>query len=89
MLQFLDGVKRSYIYVYFLKNYRVNIMFVGLCNFCEDFGYVNFVNLREFIQKMGVDCQQLDFGSIMGFIIILQRYLKIKFVREVLKYNCF
>lgn len=88
MLQFPDGVKRSYIYAHLPKNYRANTMLAGLCNLCEDFGYANFANLRELIQKMGADCQQLDLGSIMGSITTLQRYLKTKFAREVLKYNC-
>lgn len=88
MLQFPDAVKRSYIYAHLPKNYRANTMLAGLCNLCEDFGYANFANLRELIQKMGADCQQLDLGSIMGSITTLQRYLKTKFAREVLKYNC-
>lgn len=88
MLQFPDGVKRTYIYAHLPKNYRANTMLAGLCNLCEDFGYANFANLRELIQKMGADCQQLDLGSIMGSITTLQRYLKTKFAREVLKYNC-
>lgn len=88
MLQFPDGVKRSYIYAHLPKNYRANTMLAGLCNLCEDFGYANFANLRELIQKMGADCQQQDLGSIMSSITILQRYLKTKFAHEVLKYNC-
>ena len=88
LLQFPDGVKRSYIYVHLRKNYRANTMLAGLCNLCEDFGHANFANLRELIQKMGADCPQQDLGSIMGSITILQGYLKTKFACEVLKYNC-
>ena len=71
MLQFSDGVKRSYIYAHLPKNYHANTMLAGLCNLWKDFGYANFANLQELIQKMGADCQQQDLGSIMG---LLMRY---------------
>lgn len=41
-MKFLNGVKWSYIYVYVLKNFCLNLMFVGFCNLCDDFGYFNF-----------------------------------------------
>ena len=58
LLEFPGGVKRRYIYGHILKNFRSNTMLAGLCNLCEDYGYANFANLKDLVQKVGADCQQ-------------------------------
>lgn len=40
LLEFPNGVKRSYIYAHMPKNYRSNTLLAGLCNLCEDFNWL-------------------------------------------------
>ena len=84
LLEFPGNVKRSYIYAHIPKNFRSNTMLAGLCNLCEDYGYSNFANLKAFVQKLGADCPQQEFGGTVKKITDLQRYLKTKFSHEVL-----
>lgn len=52
LLEFPNGVKRSYIYAHIPKNFRSNTLLAGLCNLCEDFGFSNFDKLRDLVQKI-------------------------------------
>ena len=91
LLEFPNGVKRSYIYAHIPSNYRSNTMLAGLCHLCEDFGFSNFSNLREMVQKLGAESLSDDLGSVRKSITLLQRYLKTKFSHQVLIYifyNC-
>ena len=66
-------------------------MLAGLCNLYEDFGFSNFSNLREMVQKLGAESLSDDLGSVRKSITLLQRYLKTKFSHQVLIYifyNC-
>ena len=83
LLEFPGGVKRSYIYAHMPKNFRSNTMLAGLCNLCEDFGFSNFKNMRDMVQKLGADCPQENLGSVTKSITLLQRYLKTKFCHQV------
>ena len=69
LLEFPGNVKRSYIYAHIPKNFRSNTMLAGLCNLCEDYGYSNFANLKAFVQKLGADCPQQEFGGTVKKII--------------------
>lgn len=69
LLEFPGNVKRSYIYGHIPKNFRSNTMLAGLCNLCEDYGYSNFANLKAFVQKLGADCPQQEFGGTVKKII--------------------
>lgn len=84
LLEFPNGVKRSYIYAHMPKNYRSNTLLAGLCNLCEDFGFSNFTKLRELVQNIASDCPHEDLGSILKKIALLQRFLKTKFSHQVL-----
>lgn len=46
LMEFFGGVKRIYIYSYLLFNFRINIMLVGFCNFCDDYGYSNYEKME-------------------------------------------
>ena len=83
LLEFPDGVKRSYIYAHIPKNFRSNTMLAGLCNLCEDFGFANFASLRDMVQKLGADSPHENLGSVLKSITLLQRYLKTKFSHQV------
>lgn len=65
LLEFPNCVKRSYIYAHIPSNYRSNTMLAGLCNLCEDFGFSNFSNLREMVQKLAAESLSDDLGSVL------------------------
>ena len=58
-------------------------MLAGLCNLCEDYGYANFASLKDFVEKVGADCQQQELSGTVKKVTALQRYLKTKFSHEV------
>lgn len=89
LLEFPNGVKRSYIYAHIPKNFRSNTLLAGLCNLCEDYGFPNFDKLRELVQKIATDCQCENLSGIKKMITDLQRYLKTKFSHQVLFYFFF
>ncbi|KAK3741543.1 hypothetical protein QZH41_002927 [Actinostola sp. cb2023] len=49
LLEFPDGIKRTYIYAHIPKNFRSNSLLAGLCNLCEDSGYANFATLEKMV----------------------------------------
>ncbi|KAK3733839.1 hypothetical protein QZH41_008638 [Actinostola sp. cb2023] len=51
LLEFPDGIKRTYIYAHIPKNFRSNSLLAGLCNLCEDSGYANFATLEKMAQN--------------------------------------
>jgi len=83
ILEFPDGLKRSYIYTHLPENYRSNSMLAGLCNLCEDFGYSNFQSLTDIVKTLSSTTMQHELGSTIDDIRRLQRYLKTKFAHEV------
>ena len=52
LLEFPNGVKRTYIYTHLPTNFRMNTMLAGLCNICDDFGHSNFDELCTFIEEL-------------------------------------
>ena len=42
LLEYPNGVKRTYIYTYLPSYFRYNTKLAGLCNLCDEFGYSNF-----------------------------------------------
>lgn len=68
-MEFFNGVKRIYIYIYFFVNFRYNIMLVGFCNLCDEFGYVNYDKFVIF------------FNDVERVIVIFLRDIKGKVIR--------
>lgn len=89
LLEFPNGVKRSYIYAHIPKNFRSNTLLAGLCNLCEDYGFSNFDKLRDLVQKIATDCPCENLSGIKKKISDLQRYLKTKFSHQVFFYLVF
>lgn len=89
LLEFPNGVKRSYIYAHIPKNFRSNTLLAGLCNLCEDFGFSNFDKLRDLVQKIAANCPCENLSSIKNKITDVQRYLKTKFSHQVFFYFFF
>lgn len=83
LIEFPNGVKRSYIYANIPKNFRHNSMLAGLCNLCEDFGYSNFENMINLVKKLQAEALQEDLNGVVKEIRHVQRYLKSSFSNEV------
>lgn len=83
LLEIPRGVKRSYIYAHIPKNFRSNTMLAGLCNLSEDYGYANFSNLKERIQKVAADSPKYEVSDTEKNVTTLQRYLRTKFSHEI------
>ena len=49
LLEFPNGVKRTYIYTHLPINFRIPTMLAAMCNLCDDFGYSNFDELCTII----------------------------------------
>ena len=63
-------------------------MLAGLCNLCEDHRYANFARFKDFVQKMGADCQPQELCGTVKKITVLQRYLKTNFPMRYLYVYC-
>ena len=50
LLEFPNGVKRTYIYTHLPPNFRYNTMLAGLCNLCDEFGHSNYDNFTSFLE---------------------------------------
>lgn len=87
LLEFPDGVKRTYIYTHLPKNFRSNSLLAGLCNLCEDFGYANFSALTDLVEQLYADTQQPGLQEMVHNIQGLQRYLKTRFSKEVIQWH--
>ena len=49
LLEFPNGVKRTYIYTHLPPNFRYNTMLAGLCNLCDEFGHSKYDNFTSFL----------------------------------------
>ena len=95
LLEFPNGVKRTYIYTHLPKNFRMNSMLAGLCNICYDDGHTNFEKLASLVSNISKESTNGE-----GFEVLLkrleahQKYLKAGFSKQVCvlifeKYICF
>ena len=50
LLEFPNGVKRTFINTHLPPNFRYNTMLAGLCNLCDEFGHSNF---EKFMTLLG------------------------------------
>ena len=51
LLEFPNGVKRTYIYTHLPVNFRMNTMLAGLWNLCHDFGHSNLTNCVNLLPR--------------------------------------
>lgn len=85
LLEFPGGVKRTYVYTHLPPNFRYNTMLAGLCNLCDEFGYLNVEKLTCFLS----DVERATTTSVSGLkskVLEHQRFMKTKFcLHEVAK----
>lgn len=53
LLEFPEGVKRTYIYTHLPSNFRTNTMLAGWCNICDEYGHGNVDSMKQLVQDVG------------------------------------
>ena len=87
LLEFPNGVKRTYIYTHLPSNFRMNTMLAGLCNICDDFGYSNFDELCTFIEEICTHCPGLNGSTLIKDVRRYETFLKTKFSKLTQKHS--
>ena len=87
LLEFPNGVKRTYIYTHLPVNFRMNTMLAGLCNLCYDFGHSNFDELCELITEVSSKCTGLNATTLIKDVRKYQRFLKTTFPKLAGKHS--
>jgi len=79
LLEFPNGVKKTYIYTHLPTNFCKDTMLAGLCNLCDDFGHSNVDELCSFIDKVSSICPGLNASSMIIDVHVYHKFLKTKF----------
>ena len=79
LLEFPNGVKRTYIYTHLPTNFRMNTMLAGLCNICDDFGHSNFDELCTFIEELCSHSPGRNGSALVKDVRRYQTFVKTKF----------
>ena len=79
LLEFPNGVKRTYIYIHLPTNFHMDMMLAGLCDLCDDFGHSNFDELCPLIEEISSMCPDLNVSSMIKDVRAYQTFLKTKF----------
>ena len=87
LLEFPNGVKRTYIYTHLPANFRMDTMLAGLCNLCDDFGHTNFDELCTFIEEVSSMCPCLNRSALIKDVRTYQKFLKTKFSKLAVKHS--
>lgn len=87
LLEFPNGVKRTYIYTHLPANFRMNTMLAGLCNLCDDYGYSNFDELCDLITNVSTECPDLNASALIKDVRNYQRFLKTTFSKFAQKHS--
>lgn len=87
LLEFPNGVKRTYIYTHLPANFRMDTMLAGLCNLCDDFGHTNFDELCTFIEEVSSVCPGLNGSALIKDVRTYQKFLKTKFSKLAHKHS--
>lgn len=82
LLEFPDGVKRTYIYTHLPINFRTNTMLAGLCNICDEFGHGTFDSLKQLVQDVGSKSGTIAASDVIKQLTVHFRYFKNKFRKE-------
>ena len=86
LLEFPNGVKRTYLYTHLPPNFRYNTMLAGLCNLCDEFGYSNFEKFTTLLSNV----ERITAVSMADFkakVLKHQRYMKTQFANDVQRHS--
>lgn len=81
LMEFPNGVKRTYIYTHLPANFRYNTMLAGLCNLCDEFGYANYDKFATFLNDVE-RATVTSLRDIKGKVIRHQRFMKTQFSKQ-------
>ncbi|KAK3753760.1 hypothetical protein QZH41_016439 [Actinostola sp. cb2023] len=89
LMQYPNGVKRTYIYTHLPKNFRMNTMLAGLCNICDDCGHSNFDAMCNLVNDVGnlEGTTGINTGEIENNLRKYQSFLKKKFMKVVERHS--
>ncbi|KAJ7371624.1 hypothetical protein OS493_024301 [Desmophyllum pertusum] len=79
LLEFPNGVKRTYIYTHLPTNFRMDTMLAGLCNLCDDFGHSKFDDLCALVEDVSTRCSGLNGSALIKDVRIYQNFLTTRF----------
>ena len=86
LLEFPNGVKRTFIYTHLPPNFRYNTMLAGLCNLCDEFGHSNF---EKFMTLLG-SVERATMVSVKDLrekLLQHQRFMKTQFAHQVQRHS--
>lgn len=86
MLEFPNGVKRTYIYTHLPTNFRYNTMLAGLCNLCDEFGHANyekFMCLLTSVERVTT----VSVKDLKAKVSQHQRFMKTQFAHQVQRHS--
>ena len=86
LLEFPNGVKRTYIYTHLPPNFRYNTMLAGLCNLCDEFGHSNYDNFTSFLEGIQKS-SAIPVDELNAKVLKHQSFMKIKFSNQVERHS--
>ena len=89
LLEFPNGVKRTYIYSHLPQNFKINTMLAGLCNICYDDGYSNFDDICALVHEISIQPRCKDASTTLKVFSDHQRYLATEFAKQVSHFKMF
>ena len=86
LLEFPNGVKRTYIYTHLPPNFRYNTMLAGLCNLCDEFGHSNYDNFTSFLEGIQKS-SAIPVDELKAKVLKHQSFMKTKFSNQVERHS--
>ena len=82
LLEFPNGVKRTYIHTHLPTNFRYNTMLAGLCNLCDEFGHSNYEKFMCFLTSVE-SAKTVSVRDLKAKVSQHQRFMKTQFAHQV------
>ena len=86
LLEFPNGVKRTYIYTHLPANFRYNTMLAGLCNICDECGHSNFEKLFSLLTEVE-SATAVSMKQMKARVADYQRFCKTQLSRQVERHS--
>ena len=86
LLEYPNGVKRTYIYTHLPPYFRYNTMLAGLCNLCDEFGYANVEKFTSFLAEVET-ATTVSMKEMTSKVLQHQRYMKTQFANQAERHS--
>ena len=88
LLEFPNGVKRTYIYTHLPANFRYNTMLAGLCNLCDEFEHSNYDKFYALLTDVE-KATSVPLTDVKSKLEHHRRYMKTQFSKQAERHsNC-